>query len=49
MLMTSVGEPEYLLNGIPVGLSQGRWARVSRYTHTWVKPRPAGYTDTHRL
>lgn len=45
MLMTSVGEPECLLNGIPGGLSQGHWARVSRYTHTWVKPRPAG---THR-
>lgn len=42
MLMTSVGEPECLLNGIPGGLSQGRWARVSRNTHTWVKPRPAG-------
>lgn len=43
--MTSVGESEYLLNGIPGGLSQGCWAHVSRYTHTWVKSRPAG---THR-
>lgn len=42
MLMTSVGEPEYLFNGIPGGLIQGHWAHVSRYTHTWVKPRPAG-------
>lgn len=42
MLMTSVGEPECLLNGIPGGLSQRHWARVSRYTHTWGKPSPAG-------
>lgn len=34
-----------MLNGIPDGLSQGHWARVSRYTHTWAKSRPLG---THR-
>lgn len=41
MLVTSVGEPEYLLNGIPGGLSQGHWARVPRDTHL-AKRRPAG-------
>lgn len=33
MLMTSVGESECLLTGIPGRLNQGHWARGSRYTH----------------
>lgn len=48
MLMTSVGEPDYLFNGIPGGLSQGHWAHMSRHTQLG-ETQACGHTDMHRL